>query len=225
MNNRPTTEKPKRLPTLLTALLTLLALAACVWGALALSSQAQRQWAPTVADTARLQAQADNVRFWAVAGRIGLGMLFAAGVVAGVILAIGGALAAVKWLERKAITIEARNGLYPLLRDCHNRFINPNLSPTPIIDLDAPAHFVGADQVSSAQMQITTQAQVIQVEAAQASGITNLRASVNHRRADGRGQQPIVILERELPPVRYAPGSQLAEVIEHDPVSDERRTE
>ncbi|MBN1934537.1 MAG: hypothetical protein JW934_07720 [Anaerolineae bacterium] len=236
--SEPSRVRPNWTLTLTLIVLILVALIACVWSILALFGQAQRQFAPTVADTAKLQTQADNIRFWAVVGRIGLGVLFAAGVAAGVIIVIGGAVAAVQWLGRKAITIEPRNGLYPLLRDVWlpkwlgwllpvipNRVINPNLLATPVIDLSRPtSQFVGAKQVSSAQMQITTQAQVVQAEAAQASGVTNLHTSVSNGRANRRPQQPIVILERELPPVRYAPGSQIAEVIEQrDRELDENR--
>ena len=92
------------------------------------------------------------------------------------------------------------------------RLIDPNRNPAMGVELGNEVRFIQAEKVSDPQMQITTQAQVVQAERARASGTTMVAGG-------GRGQlggnAPIVVYPRALPTPARLPvdSAQMEQVI------------
>ena len=85
------------------------------------------------------------------------------------------------------------------------RLVDPNRNPTVGIELGREVRFIQPDRVTEPQMQITTQAQVVQAERARASGNVTIASGRSGSRRLGTGEQPIVIYPRALPEPRREP--------------------
>lgn len=109
------------------------------------------------------------------------------------------------WLANVRINLPHRDaaGRRAPLVELRSRLVDPNRNPAMGVELGNQVTFIQPEDVGEAQMQVTTQAQLVQAERARASGTIQVNGGGRGRLAAQNG--PTIIYPRALPEPGRAP--------------------